>query len=133
MKRSEEKCQRSLLNELAGVPTLLLLLSRVSAQCNSERELQDRVAKVLTEAGIKHHREFMLPGVGRLDFYVYELGIAIETKTKDGRAKVLRQIKAYADEADVRGVIVMSRQPLAIPATLSGKPIYNAEIWKNFA
>lgn len=112
---------------------LVALLAGVSAIVNNERELQDRVASVLARAGVAFIREARAETGGRYDFLCLALKAVIETKTKDGRSKVLRQIKSYADAPGVNYIIVMSRQPLALPARLSGKQIYNVPLWKNFA
>jgi hypothetical protein len=109
------------------------LRSRVSCQACDERELQERVAKVLTDHRIAFVREATIKPGCRADFFLRDTGTVIETKTKDSAAKVLRQLKTYTMGTPcVKRIMVLSRQPLNLPAQLSGKPIINCNNWKNF-
>lgn len=88
-------------------------LRRLVLPSNTEREMQEAVWSVLP-AMIPHakvEREFRFGERGRLDFRVSSdtERIAIECKIdQTGRASVYRQVRRYAEEANITGVVILA-------------------------
>ena len=127
-------------SEAQQIESLLTMFKCMSSRCTNERELQDRVSRILASYGVEHIREHPFKnddgrygGTSRYDFYLSDTKTVIETKTRCGRSALLQQIKRYADNEDVTQIMVLSRHPIVLPDTLSGKAVHNVEIWKNFA
>lgn len=90
----------------------------------SEKDLQNGIETILTQAGIPYHRETALSAPDRPDFII-EDGIALEVKIKGSLADLLRQASRYAEHAEVTGILVVGTPHWfsRVPATLSGKPV----------
>lgn len=90
----------------------------------SERELQDGLARVLTETfGADVAREVVLTAQDRPDFMVRR--VAVEVKTQGSLSALTRQIHRYAHLPAVDGVLVVStlRRLSNLPRTINGKPV----------
>lgn len=101
------------------------LLGRYAYRYGGEVQLHDRLAQVLTEAGIEYERERILDEKNRADFWLD--GLVIEVKVDGGMAEALRQIGRYIDLPHVRGVLLASArywgaQPLREKPKFGGKP-----------
>lgn len=65
-------------------------------------------------------REVRICG-GIIDLLVDRVGIEVKI---DGRpAEIRRQVEKYADEPSLEGLILVTRKPVVMPATLKGKPV----------
>lgn len=95
---------------------------------HDERRLYEGLSEALTASGIVFEREHTITlatgRTGRLDYYLPESRLAIEVKVGGSPAAILRQIRSYAEHADVDALLlVTSLAKLAqIPDTLAGKP-----------
>ena len=92
---------------------------------SNERELQDSIAEVLTEAGIGHEREVRLSARDRIDFLT-QLGVGLEVKAiADSPSKVLRQLSRYAESDRVTALALVTARHchIYLPSEIGGKPL----------
>ena len=88
----------------------------------NEIELQDGIAKALTDAGLAFKREHHL-GVDRVDFFLD--GIALEVKIGGSLSDVTRQLHRYSEHTDVHTVALVTTMARhrPMPVIMSGKPV----------
>ncbi|ADJ22993.1 conserved hypothetical protein [Hyphomicrobium denitrificans ATCC 51888] len=65
-------------------------------------------------------REVRVAG-GIIDFLIDDVGI--EVKIKGQAASIMRQLRAYADEPAISGLILVTSKPVALGPTIGGKPV----------
>lgn len=89
----------------------------------SEEALQEAIARVFDETGIRYEREVRLSERDRIDFMLGSLGI--EVKIEGSVHQVTRQLQRYAQYDRVGSLLlVTSRSKLsAVPRELSGKRV----------
>lgn len=100
-----------------------------------EKQTQAGIAAALAEAGLHAEREVPVAG-GVIDFVVTFSEssppplrsmrfrhVGIEVKIKGGAAAIARQIKGYAAEAALDGIVLATSRPMAMPAEIGGKPV----------
>jgi hypothetical protein len=109
---------------------LQALLCSVWLPGSTEEQFQNAVERVLTNKEIPHKREYVAAPGERIDFYLTRSHIAVELKLWTNAAAALRQLKRYADLPQVFAVVLVSRRPIDLPATLSGKPVRLIALWK---
>ncbi len=78
---------------------------------------------------IPFEREVRMGPHKRPDFVVK--GIAVELKIAGGEMEILRQMKRYAADPTIRGVVLVSTKAMAVPETLGGKPVAVVNLWRN--
>lgn len=102
---------------------LTTLLRGYTFHVTSEVELQDAVAKVLTQHGIEFTREAYLEGLDRIDFLVGTVGI--EIKVGGSLSHVTRQIHRYLQCDQISGIVLLTGRlkHTNVPMTMSGKPV----------
>ncbi|MGH8075643.1 MAG: hypothetical protein ACREO4_16455 [Lysobacter sp.] len=96
-----------------------------------ERQLQEAIASVLDEAGIRYEREKVITPVSRLDFYLPQCRIGIEVKVQGAAAVAWRQVERYLGHADVDGVLLAASRAWALRKTDVGA--FSARIPKPIA
>jgi len=108
----------------AGVDALISELRGFRFRFARERDLQDGVAAVLTQAGIGFVRERALGPRDRPDFLT-EGGVAVEIKIQGSRAECLRQVARYATHSEVTAVLVVGTPHWlsSLQCVLNGKPV----------
>lgn len=92
----------------------------------NEDELQQGIDRALRAhlADACVIREHHLGRADRPDFFLRDLGIAVEVKVAGSRMEVVRQLQRYALHDEVRGVVlVTTRTCHEMPADLCGKPV----------
>lgn len=82
------------------------LISQHRFRFGTERELQDGIESVLTEAGIVFTREYRL-GKDPIDFMV-DGGIGIECKIDGGPSAVIGQLVRYSQSPDVTSLLLVT-------------------------
>jgi hypothetical protein len=89
-----------------------------------ERELQDGIARALSDESIVFTREARLGDAGCIDF-LCEGGVGLEVKVGGPLAAVTRQMHRYACCDDVRALLlVTSRRTLdRLPDAMMSKPV----------
>lgn len=95
----------------------------------TEQSLQDDLDSRLKQGGTSYSREFRLGPKKRPDFLISD--VAVEIKTKGSSSSILRQLKRYSDDPTISGVVLVTLRKLAVPDSLSGKPLRVLELWKN--
>lgn len=65
-------------------------------------------------------REAKIAG-GVIDFIVGDCGV--EVKIKGQAAAIVRQLKRYAEEPRILGLVLVTLKPVAVPATINAKPV----------
>lgn len=114
----------------AGMAAAILhAFGRGRISCPNETALQDLVEEKLKGLGLDYIREARLGPKNRPDFLTGN--IAIEVKFNHSQSTVLRQLKRYADEPTIQGIILIALKSYNIPPTLSNKPIHVITLWKN--
>lgn len=104
-------------------------LSRKRLPLEDEKETQRAIALALTECPIVwwYDREVPVTG-GIIDFLVTDRpGIAehvgIEVKLKGGAGAIGRQLRAYAKEPAIKGLIFVTAKPIVLADHINGKPL----------
>lgn len=100
-----------------------------------EKQTQAAIAAAFAEAGLTAEREVPVTG-GVIDFVVTLSEpspaplrsmrfrhIGIEVKIKGGTAAIGRQLKGYAAEDGLDGIVLATSRPMAMPAEIGGKPV----------
>lgn len=134
-------CHAEVLLELAnapfyGVRRLREAFAGVRLNFNDEAGMQRAVGNVIEErARLGCVAEYRIPDSGkrrgaRLDFWLPESGIAVETKVEGSTGEVVRQLKRYADLPEVLCVVLIDRRARELPPMLSGKPVVALPLWK---
>ena len=110
--------------EPAGLQTLISVLGGYRFRFVRERDLQDGIEAVLTQAGIAFERERALSPRDRPDFLT-EDGIVVEIKTQGSQEECLRQVARYATHPDVTAVLVVGTPHWlsSLWCVLDGKPV----------
>lgn len=108
----------------ASMLGVLKVLSQYRFNFQSEKELQEGIAKALGENSIEFTREFTLSPKDRVDFLLPE-GIGIEVKLDGSANKLASQVRRYLDHEELSGLIVVATRSrlLDLPKSLNGKAI----------
>jgi hypothetical protein len=91
----------------------------------NEAELQEAIANVLTEIGVKHEREVALSPRERIDFLLMS-GIGLEVKEIAGSpSKVMRQLARYAssDRITCLALVTARHCHIHLPSEIGDKPL----------
>jgi hypothetical protein len=117
------------INSLATAIGRFLRMNRSSVM--REERIHDGIAAALSEIGVDAEREYRLTTASRLDFFIPDLGTAIEVKKGPVALPVLHQIGRYFESPRVTGCILIAmRIHPKIPATFAGKPLAQVSLWK---
>lgn len=100
-----------------------------------EKQTQAAIAKVLDDSFDHWSREVRIAG-GVIDFVVgfYEptpphlrsvrlVSVGIEVKLKGSPRNIARQVKGYAAERDLAGLVLVTAKAMTLPVTIGGKPV----------
>lgn len=102
------------------------VLPQFAYRFSTEIELQDGVALVLQQQGIRFEREYVASKEDRFDF-LCEGGIVVEVKIEGTFAECARQIQRYAALPLVQAVVIATAKfwgrSLKPDANLNGKPV----------
>lgn len=91
---------------------------------SSERELQDGIAQVLFQRGIRFDREVRLAPGDVIDFLVE--GVGLEVKVEGGPVEIRRQLLRYAKAPRVTALLLVTRKAQhdgQFPRKLGGKDV----------
>ena len=107
----------------AQATAIAALIGGYRFRFDSELQLQDRIAELLTQTGMKHSREVILSKADRIDFLVGQVGI--EIKIDLPTSSVLRQLYRYAQAERVSAMVLVTNRSkhLNIPREMNGKPV----------
>lgn len=87
-----------------------------------ETEIHDALSTALVDAGIGHRREYTFGPRCRADLWIH--GIAIEVKKqRPARPALLAQLRRYAEQPALGGLIVVLERSIDVPATIEGKRV----------
>lgn len=127
-------------SEMPSLPreSLGVVLSALSGRrfpLEDEKQTQAAIAKVLDDTFDHWSREERIAG-GVIDFVVgfYEpsspplrsvrlVSIGIEVKLKGSPRDIARQLKGYAAEPALDGLVLVTAKAMALPETIGGKPV----------
>jgi hypothetical protein len=106
------------------VEQVVALLSGYRIPQDTERQLQDGIATLLTGAGIAFKREYRLTGRDKPDFMLVP-DVCLEVKIKGTAANVTRQLLRYAASEHVAALLLVTtrRAHRVMPRVLLGKPL----------
>ncbi|HEX3800269.1 MAG TPA: hypothetical protein VH413_16355 [Verrucomicrobiae bacterium] len=107
-------------------------ISQYKFSFQTEMQLQEEIAKMLTREGVPFLREFRLSDADRPDFVVslvYPRLVALEVKIAGGVNGHLRQLRRYAESERIAGTFLLCPKPYPLPETLSGKPCACLPLW----
>ncbi len=100
------------------------VLDRLSVKrlpLEDEKETQRAIAAALAEAPtFAFEREVHVTG-GIIDFMVATIGI--EVKLKGGAGAIGRQLRRYAGDPGIAGLIFVTAKPIILGSTIGGKPL----------
>lgn len=90
----------------------------------NEARLHDAICILFLEAGINFVHEYRLDEKNRIDFYIPEFRIGIESKVKGSKMQTLRQLARYAEFDEIGELIVVTTKlGHSFPSTLCDKPL----------
>lgn len=97
----------------------------------NEFSLHQELATRFADRGVTFLREVSKGPKKRPDFMVGR--IAVEIKIGGSAMGTLRQLKRYADDATIDGVVLVTTRVMRIPipGTLGGKPVGVVNLWMN--
>ena len=103
---------------------LASVLSAYRVRYDSERQLQDRLAEIMSNAGIIYSREVRLTAKDRIDFMIEDVGM--EVKINMPTTGVIRQLYRYAQCAEVLDLVLVTSRAKhrEIPREIAGKPLH---------
>jgi hypothetical protein len=110
---------------LADTGTVMAALKtiRVTKAGLQETELHDDVCAALAQAKITYRREYSFGPRCRADVWVD--GIVIEVKKqRPARAKLLAQLLRYAEQPQVRAIVLVLERSVPVPSEIEGKPVF---------
>lgn len=81
-------------------------LAKYRYRFDTESDLQERVAAVLSDLGLTYEREFVLDPQNRIDFLVGSIGV--EIKTNSTLAQVSRQVHRYLSFDSVQSILLVT-------------------------
>lgn len=111
---------------------LVLAFAEVRLNFNDEAGMQAAVYAVLNAAKVGPVlSEYRFDAHNRVDFWLPESGVVVETKVRCGNGELLRQLKRYADLPVVHAVVLIQQRKRELPPMLSGKPVYQVTLWGN--
>ena len=87
-----------------------------------EYDLHRLVMDALDAAGIPWEHEVKLAPRCRIDLMCGSVGIEVK-RGKVDRARLLTQLRKYADCEQVQGLILVTEKTVALPHTIYGKPV----------
>jgi hypothetical protein len=92
---------------------------------NTEKELQEGIAKALTTNSLEFSREYTLSPRDRVDFLLTG-GRGIEVKLDGSANQLASQVRRYMDHPDINEllVVVTKARLCDLPKSLNGKPIF---------
>lgn len=112
-----------------GMREVLAALRGKRFPLEDEKATQAAIAGVLaSEFPGNYEREVHVAG-GIIDFVVIASTRAgssmtgVEVKIKGQPAAIIRQLKGYAEEPMLAGLILVTSKPVALPDMISGKPL----------
>jgi hypothetical protein len=104
-----------------------MLLSGYTFNFANEKDLQEAIALIFTKEKIPFEREKELPGCGRIDFMLGDIGL--EVKVGHAYADVVRQLHRYAKEECLSTLILVTTRLLhQMPAEINGKPLITVNL-----
>lgn len=86
-----------------------------------EKNTQAAIDGVLREKFADVQREVPVTG-GIIDFMIDHV-IGIEIKLKGQRAAIQRQVRRYAADKRIRGIIIVTAKPVSMETQIAGVPI----------
>jgi hypothetical protein len=117
-----QDCAEMLSTPIHNMVSITRRLRHYRYNTTVEAELQEAIARVLTEGEIPFQREFQLSAKDRIDFIVADVGI--EVKIGSTYAQVIRQLHRYAQFGEVQGlVLVTTKATHTLPDFISQKPL----------
>jgi hypothetical protein len=116
-----------------GIEEARAALSGYSFRFGTELELQDGIARALTDRGVSFRREVVLSKRDRIDFMLDD-GIGVEVKIDGSVSALTRQVFRYAELPDIRGLlVVVSAIRLAnLPSQIGTKPVSCFRVMRAF-
>lgn len=102
---------------------LAALIRRYKFNYANEADVQNGLARILTNAAIPYEREARLSAADRIDFLAGAVGI--EVKVKDALTAVLRQLHRYAQHDQIGSLILVTNRAAHrnVPHAINGKPV----------
>lgn len=112
------------------ISDLINLVSFFRLSLQNEKETQMQIAKIFTDNGIDHQREFRLDSKNIPDFFMD--GIAIEVKIKGSPRQIYKECERYCAFEEVRELILITNRSMGFPREINGKPCYLVNIGKGW-
>ena len=94
-----------------------------------EFSLHREIVARLQRASVPFEREVQMGAKKRPDFMLGS--VVVEVKIQGSAMGILRQLKRYADDPRVEGVVLVSTRPITLPSLLGGKSVLAVDLWQN--
>jgi len=89
----------------------------------NEKRLQFELELMFIEAGLTFEREHRLSDEDVVDF-LFEGGIAMECKLKEGKMAIYKQLERYAKHQAVEKIVLITNTAMGLPESINGKDSY---------
>lgn len=118
---------------ISTITTMRHVLARLSPKrlpLEDEKDTQRAIGIALgEEPAFIFEREVHVQG-GIIDFLVGDVGI--EVKLKGGAGAIGRQLRAYAKEPAIKGLIFVTAKPIVLADHINGKPLVTFNLGKGW-
>jgi hypothetical protein len=107
-----------------SAPQLAELLSGYRFRYDCEKDLQDGIARILTEVGVPFEREVTLGDAGRIDFVV-DGRVGVEVKIKGALTAMTIQVHKYTRQDAIEELLIATTrsQLRRVPDHMNGKRV----------
>lgn len=107
---------------------VIRVLSKERLPLQNEKDLQEKIQRLLYENKLVFNREQKLDEDNIPDLFDYD--IAIEVKTKGSRREIFRQCERYCKFDQVKALILITNRSMGLPKEINGKPCYLVNLGK---
>lgn len=105
---------------------VLAILNNYSFQFDNEKELQELLFNVFQKHKIPFEKEYNLGKDGIIDFFYR--GVGIEVKIKGQKKSIYRQCRRYAENDEIKALILLSSNSVFLPDKINDKDVYTQKI-----
>ena len=101
---------------------ILSLIDQYKIIFKDEKDLQQKIEKILNSNNIEFQREHDLGDLGIVDFF--KDGVAFEIKIKGQKKAIYRQCRRYLEHDSVKSLVLITSFAMGFPNEIEGKPCY---------
>jgi hypothetical protein len=109
------------------------ILHNARVDLSNEKNAQAEIETLFAAAGIAFDREKRLSARDIPDFFLPEIGLAVEVKLAGARKmEVFKQLQRYARHEEVVSILLATSMSMGLPQEIEGKPAYYASLGRGW-